>query len=139
MRRSKKADRAGLHASRPTGTVGLVRRRGRPVPGRAASWNVMAAARPPCHPTARVCPRRHDQDPDPVPSRLRPGAAAIGRAVHQRGAASMAARAPHSDPCELPVPTARDPATTHAAWEVWQAGLTMRFTLPENLPPLRLL
>jgi hypothetical protein len=40
---------------------------------------------------------------------------------------------------ELPAPTVRDPATTHAAWEVWQAGLTMRFTLPEDLPPLRLL
>ena len=40
---------------------------------------------------------------------------------------------------ELPVPTARDPATTHAAWEVWQAGLTMPFTLPKDLPPLRLL
>ena len=40
---------------------------------------------------------------------------------------------------ELPASTARDPATTHAAWEVWQAGLTRRFTLPEELPPLRLL
>ena len=40
---------------------------------------------------------------------------------------------------ELPASTARDPATTQAAWEVWQAGLTRRFTLPEDLPPLRLL
>ena len=40
---------------------------------------------------------------------------------------------------ELPAPAARDPATTHAAWEVWQAGLTLRFTLPDDLPPLRLL
>jgi transposase len=27
----------------------------------------------------------------------------------------------------------------HAVWEVWQAGLTMPFTLPKELPPLRLL
>jgi hypothetical protein len=40
---------------------------------------------------------------------------------------------------ELPAPAARDPATTRAAWQMWQAGLTMPFTLPEDLPPLRLL
>jgi hypothetical protein len=40
---------------------------------------------------------------------------------------------------ELPAPTALDPAATPAAWEVWQAGLTMAFTLPDDLPPLRLL
>jgi transposase len=34
---------------------------------------------------------------------------------------------------------ARDPAVTRAAWAVWQAGLTMPFTLPHDLPPLRLL
>src|SRR5512134_823959 len=32
-----------------------------------------------------------------------------------------------------------DTARVHAAWEIWQAGLTMPFTLPEELPPLRLL
>ena len=40
----------------------------------------------------------------------------------------------------LPVPQASlDPAVTRAAWTVWQAGLTMPFTLPHDLPPLRLL
>ena len=40
----------------------------------------------------------------------------------------------------LPVPKASlDPTVTRAAWAVWQAGLTMPFTLPQNLPPLRLL
>src|SRR3712207_2056427 len=34
---------------------------------------------------------------------------------------------------------ARDPAVTRAAWAVWPAGLTMPFTLPHDLPPLRLL
>src|SRR5919206_425695 len=32
-----------------------------------------------------------------------------------------------------------DPAATRALWEAWQQGLTVRFTLPERLPPLRLL
>src|SRR3954467_10787715 len=41
---------------------------------------------------------------------------------------------------ELPPPVpSRDPAVTRAAWKVWQAGLTMPFTLPHNLPPLQLL
>jgi hypothetical protein len=31
------------------------------------------------------------------------------------------------------------PAVTRAAWTVWQAGLTRPFTLPHDLPPLRLL
>src|SRR5215207_3663556 len=40
----------------------------------------------------------------------------------------------------LPVPKASlAPTVTRAAWAVWQAGLTMPFTLPEDLPPLRLL
>src|ERR671912_2987074 len=41
---------------------------------------------------------------------------------------------------ELPAIAApRDQTTTQAAWQVWQAGLTRPFTLPEDLPPLRLL
>jgi transposase len=40
----------------------------------------------------------------------------------------------------LPAPKAAlDPAVTRAAWMVWQAGLTRPFTLPADLPPLRLL
>src|SRR5215207_520541 len=34
---------------------------------------------------------------------------------------------------------ARDPVVTRAAWAVWQAGLTRPFSLPHDLPPLRLL
>ena len=34
---------------------------------------------------------------------------------------------------------ASDPAATRALWEAWQQGLTVRFTLPEQLPPLRVL
>jgi hypothetical protein len=40
----------------------------------------------------------------------------------------------------LPPPgSSQDPAATPAAWAVWQAGLPMPFTLPHDLPRLRLL
>ena len=32
-----------------------------------------------------------------------------------------------------------DPMATGALWQAWQHDLTVRFTLPEILPPLRLL
>jgi transposase len=35
--------------------------------------------------------------------------------------------------------SSQDVAATRAAWAVWQAGLTMPFTLPHDLPALRLL
>ena len=38
-----------------------------------------------------------------------------------------------------PAAPSQDPAATQAAWAVWQAGLTRPFTLPHDLPPLRLL
>src|SRR5215204_7744958 len=103
MRRSKGADRASLHARRPAWAVrawavgawavGLVRGRGGAVSGRAASRCILAAARTPGQATARIHPRWHDQDPDPVPSRHRPGAAAISRLLHECGPAPVAARA----------------------------------------------
>ena len=39
----------------------------------------------------------------------------------------------------LPAPPARPEAERRAAWERWQAGLTGAFTLPDCLPPLRML
>ena len=41
----------------------------------------------------------------------------------------------------LPPPPAPppDPAAARAAWAVWQEGLSERFTLPADLPPLRVL
>ena len=62
----------------------------------------MAAARATGHAAARVHPRRDDQDPDPVPSRLRPGAAAISHPRHQCGPAPVAARAPERNPGRAP-------------------------------------
>src|SRR3712207_627163 len=90
---AKKVDRAGLHAGLTAWAGGVVRGRGRAVSGGAASWCVMAAARTTGAPAARICARRHDQDPDPVSSRHGPGQAAAGRPLHQRGVAPVAAGA----------------------------------------------
>jgi hypothetical protein len=38
-----------------------------------------------------------------------------------------------------PVTQAADPLTTAAAWRRWQEGLSVHFTLPAVLPPLRML
>ena len=38
-----------------------------------------------------------------------------------------------------PAGSSQDAAVTQAGWAVWQAGLTRPFTLPDDLPPLRLL
>ena len=40
-------------------------------------------------------------------------------------------------PATLPDPPPQPEAERRAAWERWQAGLTIRFTLPDRLPPLR--
>jgi hypothetical protein len=39
----------------------------------------------------------------------------------------------------LPEPPAQTEAERRAAWERWQDGLTVTFTLPDRLPPLRML
>lgn len=39
----------------------------------------------------------------------------------------------------LPEPEPLDPAENRCRWERWQAGLTRRITLPQELPPLRML
>jgi hypothetical protein len=39
----------------------------------------------------------------------------------------------------LPAAVIQDAALTRQGWEAWQAGLSIKFTLPEALPPLRAL
>lgn len=39
----------------------------------------------------------------------------------------------------LPAATPLDPLANRAVWQMWQNGLAIRFTLPADLPPLRLL
>jgi hypothetical protein len=39
----------------------------------------------------------------------------------------------------LPDPPPSDPTTNRCHWEIWQAGLQVKVTLPETLPPLRML
>src|SRR5690349_545771 len=140
MGRQKGADRASLHARRPTWAVGLVRGRGGAVPGRAASRRVVAAARTPGHPAARIHPGRHDQDPDPVPSRHRPGAAAASAPLHQCGAAPVAARALERDPGRAPSFGVIAGCGCHASGLGGVAGgPDAALHLAAHLPPLRLL
>jgi hypothetical protein len=39
----------------------------------------------------------------------------------------------------LPAPLAQNATLARQSWEAWQAGLTIKFTLPQELPPLRAL
>ena len=39
----------------------------------------------------------------------------------------------------LPLPPPQETALKRAGWEAWQVGLSVKFTLPDELPPLRLL
>src|SRR4051794_32900531 len=94
----KGADRASLHARRRPRPGGLVRGRGRPVPGRAAAGRQLATARPPGDPAARVCPGWHLQGPDPVPSRDGTGAPPAGQQLHQPDPAWLAQGAARGDP-----------------------------------------
>jgi hypothetical protein len=68
--------------------------------------------------------------------RLQPVARCTNPVLHgwlkERLAGILAALPPPAAP-------AADAAATRAAWEAWQDGLAERFTLPADLPPLRML
>ena len=68
--------------------------------------------------------------------RVQPAARCTNRVLHGWLKATLAEIV-----AALPVVAAEpvDPAATHTAWQVWQEGLALRFTLPEQLPPLRML
>jgi len=68
--------------------------------------------------------------------RLRPAANGTNAVLHGWLKESLAAIV-----AALPVSTAAPsaPATTRTLWEAWQQDLVVRFTLPEQLPPLRVL
>src|SRR4051794_10235937 len=140
MPRQKGADRAGLHAGCWPWPGGVVRRRGRSVPGRAAPGQPLATTRPAHHAAARICPRRHEQDPDlfhPATGQvyLQSVTSCTNSVLHgwlKKELTAILAR--------LPIPSEPvDAAATRAAWQVWQDGLADPFTLPEQLPSLRLL
>jgi hypothetical protein len=40
---------------------------------------------------------------------------------------------------QMPEPVTLEPVQNRQAWEAWHAGLSIKFTLPEALPPLRVL
>jgi len=107
------------------------------VPHPGASWQPQGRPAPQPHEyirggTTKILTLFH---PATGQVRLQPAARGTNALLHpwlrERLSAILAA---------LPVPEASlDRTVTRAAWAVWQAGLTMPFTLPEDLPPLRLL
>ena len=67
--------------------------------------------------------------------RLRPATSSTNPVLHgwlQEALAAIVAALPASA-------APSDPAAGRALWEAWQQDLTVRFTLPEQLPPLRVL
>src|SRR4051812_7249441 len=134
----KKVDRAGLRA-RPAGRPGgLVRGRGRAVPGRPAPRR-RPVERPAIRPleyvrqgTTKILTLFH---PATGQVRVRPAARGTNAGLHGWLKETLAA-------IVAALPTAAeagDPAATRALWEAWQQGLAVPFTLPERLPPLRVL
>src|SRR4051794_19075398 len=139
MRGRKKADRAGLHAGITAGAVGLVRRRSWTVPGSAASRFQLAAEGPATQPheyvragTAKILTLFH---PASGQVQLHPVTRSTNAILHpwlKMTLEDVTARLPTiTDPI--------DPGLNRPLWQVWQNGLTMPFSLPEVLPPLRVL
>src|SRR4051812_33256781 len=135
---AKKVDRAGLRA-RPAGRPGgLVRGRGRAVPGRPAPRR-RPVERPAIRPheyvrggTTKILTLFH---PATGEARVRPATRGTNAVLHGRLKQALAATV-----AALPAATEpSDPAAARALWEAWQQGLAVRFTLPERPPPLRIL
>ena len=97
----------------------------------------MATTRPARHAAARICPRRHTKiltlfHPATGQVYLQPVTSCTNSVLHGWLKTELTAIL-----ARLPMPTEPvDAAVTRAAW---QDGLTAPFTLPEQLPPLRLL
>ncbi len=71
-----------------------------PFRARAAPGQQLATTRPACHAAARICPRRHDQDPDPVPPRYRTSVSTACHFLHQFRPAWLAQEGTDGDPGE---------------------------------------
>jgi hypothetical protein len=83
------------------------------------------------HGTAKLLTPFH---PASGQGRVKGVASAANEVLHPWPEAEVAAI-----PATLPEPPAQPEAARRAAWERWQAGLTVKFNLPDRLPPLRLL
>src|SRR4051794_37435290 len=138
MPRQKGADRASLHAwclSRPDS---LVRGRSGSVPGGDAAGQQLAAARP-----ARDRPHEYVRGGTCKILTLFHPASGQGHLQSVGSCTNLVLHGWLKQRLEvilgtLPPPAASaDAVAIRAAWEVWQAGLAERFTLPTELPPLR--
>ena len=68
--------------------------------------------------------------------RIQPASQSLNTVLHAWLKAELLAILAMLPPLAAPL---LDPTATRALWQAWQHDLTIRFTLPETLPPLRLL
>ena len=113
---------------------------GRTIPDAAISRSELAANRRTEAKAPRTCTPGNGQALEPVPSGHRRGTGARGEASHKRGAPSLAQGRVHRDPRNLASAEGGASAEhNRAEWKSWQEGLSVKITLPEELPPLRML
>jgi transposase len=139
--RAKKVDRARLHGGRGLGSGGVDRGRGGAVPDGALSRRELGARRGAEAEAARVRAPGDGQALDVVPSGHRRGQGARGYADDQRDPPSLAQGGVggHRGGFARAGGAVSDPEENLAEWKSWQEGLSVRITLPEELPPLRML
>ena len=113
----------------------------RPAPSRRCRRRATTGGRKagaPPSPT-NTCVPEH-QDPDPVPPRHGAGPPPTGDQQPEHGPAWLAEGGVGAIVATLPaLATPLDPAANRALWQAWQDELAVRFSLPEDLPPLRIL
>lgn len=143
MLRLKKTDRAGLSGRPGLGAGRVVRRRGRALPGDStAGAKLGSLGRPVTYPpdyvrggTAKLLTLFH-----PVSGRV--NVRAVTRTpntvLHPWLKTELAAVIAALPPINEAVRT-QDTTQRRGAWERWQEGLSVRFTLLQDLPPLRVL
>src|SRR5919202_4519457 len=124
------SDRGRVYAGQ---LAGMDRRRSGPLPNDSLSGVPLASGRPSGPVPARICVRGYGEAPEVVSSSQWPGAGQGGSEVLLRGAPSLARSRADRHPGDPPR------GDVLVRWERWQEGLSVWSTLPQSLPPLRML
>src|ERR671933_27544 len=125
-----RSDRGRVYAGQ---LAGMDRRRSGPLPNDSLSGFPLASGRPSGPVPARIGVRGYGEAPEVVSSSQWPGAGQGGSEVLLRGAPSLARSRADRHPGDPPR------GDVLVCWERWQEGLSVWSTLPESLPPLRML